>query len=255
MVACNLVGGLGNYLFQIAASYALALRNDDKVIYDEQKAYSPHNKLSFYKNNIFRKIPFGRTNFESIYTEPFFNYDPIIYKKNLLLSGYFQSEKYFISERKQILDLFSIDEHSMDFIRQKYKKIDFQKTCSLHVRRGDYLLYPNIHPTCSLSYYNSALQMIDSENLIVFSDDITWCVENINIKDKKVYFATENNDYIDLWLTSLCKNNIIANSSFSWWGAWLNINENKKIISPKKWFGSAVSHNTEDLIPKEWIKI
>lgn len=255
MVSCNLVGGLGNYLFQIATSYALALRNNDKVIYDEQKAYSPHNKLSFYKSNILRKIPFGQTIFESNYSEPFFNYEPITYTKNLLLSGYFQSERYFIDERQKILDLFSIDKHSMEYITQKYKNIDFQKTCSLHVRRGDYLAYPNIHPTCSLSYYNSSLQIIDSENLIVFSDDIIWCMENIKIEDKNVYYATENPDYIDLWLTSLCKNNIIANSSFSWWGAWLNVNENKKIISPKIWFGSGVTHNIKDLIPEEWIKI
>jgi len=119
----------------------------------------------------------------------------------------------------------------------------------LHVRRGDYLQLPTHHPTCTIDYYHKALANFDGK-VLVFSDDIDWCRKTF--QDPRFEFVKGNLDYIDLYLMSMCKNNIIANSSFSWWAAWLNDNKDKKVIAPKKWFGPAISHNTMDLYPKKW---
>lgn len=247
MISCKLAGGLGNYLFQIAAAHALSLRNNDVTIFDDRHVVSPHKTINTYKSNILRNLNYGIFTPEKSYGEPFFHFQEISYHRNLLLMGYFQSEKYFQDYKEEIRKLFSIDEKSMIYINEKYQHLNFSKSTSLHVRRGDYLFYPTKHPTCSLDYYKKALKIIDSENILIFSDDIEWCKKNLSIEDKKVFYITDNSDYIDLWLMSLCKNNITANSSFSWWGSWLNLHKDKKVIAPSTWFGTSLQHNTKDL--------
>lgn len=254
MIYCNLKGGLGNYLFQIAAAYSLSLDNGTKCLFDSGNSITVHKHIDSYKNNILRNLNYGKHNFNKVFNEPYFHYNEIPYIPNLKLNGYYQSEKYFKHNRDKILELFSIDEDTNNFIHNKYNNILSKKTCSLHVRRGNYLKLPNHHPVCELNYYLEAIKNFDVDTkFLIFSDDITWCKENF-ISDKFI-FIEDNPDYIDIWLMSLCDNNIIANSSFSWWGAWLNQNPNKKVIAPKKWFGSAIKHETKDLIPKEWIQI
>lgn len=255
MIYCRLQGGLGNYMFQIATAYSLAINNNDKLMIDEQKSVVVHKGISNYKNNIFRNLEFGNICFSNPYQEPYFHYKQINYQPNILLSGYFQSEKYFIKNRNEILNLFSIDELGEKVIKEKYKDFNFENSCSLHVRRGDYLKYPEIHPTCDLKYYQNCIDNVESKNILIFSDDLNWCKKNLYFENKNLVFIKDNTDYIDLWLMSLCKNNIIANSTFSWWGAWLNKNENKKVFTPKVWFGPNANHNTEDLIPERWEKI
>ena len=107
-----------------------------------------------------------------------------------------------------------------------------------------------------MEYYRSAVDLIGKEKLFfIFSDDINWCKNNFDFIENK-FFIENNKDYEDLILMSLCSHNIIANSSFSWWGAWLNSNPNKIIISPKKWFGNKYNfHNTKDLYNEKWIKL
>jgi hypothetical protein len=253
MVTSNLIGGLGNYLFQIAAAYSMGLDNGVDVIFDTKSSVTVHKHLDTYKTNILRNLVYDTPLIKTQYNEPFFHYQKIPYKENIKINGYYQSEKYFKHNRNNILDLFSINTPSKRYIEEKYGNILKNKTCSIHVRRGDYLGLPNHHPSCTLSYYNEAISQIDTDKFFVFSDDINWCKENF-IGDKFIFIGG-NDDYIDLWLMSLCDNNIIANSSFSWWGAWLNQNPTKKVIVPNKWFGPAVKHNTKDLIPKTWIKI
>ena len=127
--------------------------------------------------------------------------------------------------------------------------------CSIHVRRGDYLTKPNIHPTQTINYYMDAVKLMSPNTLfLVFSDDIGWCKDNF--KDfTNIVFIEGNSDYEDLLLMSLCDNNIICNSSFSWWAAWLNQNPNKKVVAPKLWFGSGLNHNTKDITPENWIEL
>jgi len=253
MLSCNLVGGLGNYLFQIATVYSLSIDNNDFCVFNNKNSVTVHKHFNTYTPNIFRNLKISEESFTSSYSEPFFHFKKIPYQKNLKLNGYFQSEKYFVHNRNLILDLFSIDDDSKNYIKDKYDDILNKKTCSIHIRRGDYLNLPNHHPVCSLDYYNKAIEMMDVDLFLIFSDDIEWCKKNF-IGDKFI-FIDKNTDYIDIWLMSLCDNNIIANSSFSWWGAWLNKNPDKKVIAPNKWFGTAIQHNTNDLTPEVWIKL
>ncbi|MDD2505652.1 MAG: alpha-1,2-fucosyltransferase, partial [Bacilli bacterium] len=133
---------------------------------------------------------------------------------------------------------------------------------SLHVRRGDYVLNSTtnkVHGTCGINYYNKAIDIVTKENpeavFFVFSDDCDWARNNLKINHEKYFidFNGKENCHEDIRLMSLCKHNIIANSSFSWWGAWLNNNKNKIVVAPKKWFN--VKINTKDLVPENWIKI
>jgi hypothetical protein len=186
-----------------------------------------------------------------------FHYTPIPkINGNIKLVGHFQSEKYFIEHRDKILELFEIDNTTKTYLSEKYGDIINQDTCSIHIRRGDYLGLPNYHPTQSIEYYKESIQIIGEEkHFLVFSDDIEWCKENFGFLINKT-FISDNKDYEDLYLMSMCKNNIIANSTFSWWGAWLNNNENKQVIIPSKWFGVSNSHlNTNDLYCDKWIKL
>jgi hypothetical protein len=255
MVCANLKGGLGNYMFQISAALSLSLENNDIFIIDESKSMTVHNNLLTYKSNIFRNFNFGISDYLKKYDEPFFHYKNILYEKNLIIDGYFQSEKYFSKHREELLKLFSVDDFNKDLLEKKYINIDFENSCSIHVRRGDYLNYINMHPTLSLEYYQKCVSETLCKNILIFSDDILWCKENLMFHDKNVTFIEGNTDYNDLWLMSMCRENIIANSTFSWWGAWLNNNKNKKVFAPKIWFGSHSNHNTDDLIPTEWKKI
>jgi hypothetical protein len=125
---------------------------------------------------------------------------------------------------------------------------------SLHVRRTDYVTSNGYHPVQSIEYYKNAIDIIgDYDYIFVFSDDIQWCKDNL--KFKNMVFMEGFSDIEDLHIMSLCQNNIIANSSFSWWGAWLNIHPEKKIIAPTNWFGEQANLNTSDMIPSDWIKI
>ena len=251
MLTCNLIGGLGNKMFQIATTYSLSLDNNDESVFEITQFSNAHQPINSYTENIFRFVKFGITNCNKTYQEPFFHYSEIPYTTNLKLYGYFQSEKYFLHNREQILDLYAIDEKSKEEIYKKYGKFLKEKTCSIHIRRGDYLGLPEHHPICSIEYYNQAISNFDKETIfLVFSNDIEWCKKNF--KGPQFIFIEGEKDYIDLWLMSLCENNIIANSSFSWWAAWLNTNPNKIVITPKNWFGKAINHNTQDLIPNEW---
>ena len=169
----------------------------------------------------------------------------------MLLKGYFQSEKYF--DEKVVRELFSIDDNSKNYINDKYGDLLEKKTTSIHIRRGDFLDRLDRHPVQSMDYFNKAIEHFDDNIFLIFSDDINWCKENF--KGNNFVFIEGEKDYIDLYLMSMCKNNIISNSSFSWWGAWLNQNNEKIVISPSIWFGNSKNLNTNDIYCEKWIKI
>lgn len=179
----------------------------------------------------------------------------------LYLDGYWQSEKYFLAKSDFIFNDFDLNDlRENQLLKPIIDKIDSKISISIHVRRGDYVTNSQAnayHGTCDLNYYARAIAKIVgllSEQdvfFFIFSDDVVWCKENLNIPYDHTYVITKE-DYHDLYLMSICKHNIIANSSFSWWGAWLNSNNNKKVIVPEKWFAQNVE---TDLIPEKWIKI
>lgn len=229
-------GHLGNSLFQAACTIALAKRNNDSFILSPTWKYKDKFNLP---QSCFQNIKPKTT-----YQEPGFHYCEISYKPNMDLEGYFQSEKYFKDFEKDIKELFA----------PKFTVGNNKDCASIHVRRGDYVTLPNHHPVLTMDYYNKAIQLIEpnATKFLVFSDDIKWCKENFI--GNKFEFVEGNAPEVDLILQAKCSHNIIANSSFSWWGAYLNENPNKIVIAPKKWFGQTLSmHNTKDLYCADWI--
>jgi hypothetical protein len=254
MITCVLQGGLGNQMFQIAAASALAWRNDDVAVFDLGNHYLPlqGRKALNYMDNIFRSVEFSDSVHPShIYRESHHHYEPIPYRKDTTLFGYFQSEKYFADYSKKIKDLFSPDDETNKYITDKYGEVLSGEVVSIHIRRGDYLKFKNVHPTCTKEYYMEAMSTLpENTNYMIFSDDPEWCLKNFNVKHFKVVEGEK--DYVDMYLMSMCKNNIIANSSFSWWAAWLNKNDNKIVIAPKIWFGPDGPKDDYDLLPEKW---
>ena len=251
MISCKLTGGLGNYLFQIAAASTLAYKNNDTSIFDFGPSVGQaHKNINLYTTNILRKINIGNPSSKYIYSEPKdFSYQNIPYSQDLILEGYFQSSKYL--DREYILKLYEIDNQTESYINSKSILPLLKKSVSIHIRRGDYIGRSN-HPTQSIDYYNKAMENFPNSNFIIFSDDIEWCKENF--KGDKFTFIHED-DYIELYLMSMCQHNIIANSTFSWWGAWLNKNKNQIVIAPSNWFGTNKRLKTENIYCKDWIII
>ena len=257
MVSCYLQGGLGNYMFQIAAADVLAKKNNTTSIFFVDMAVKVHKSIYDYADNIFRNVKLvkGNPNISNVYHESKFTHSVIPYMPNLMMVGYFQTEKYLKGYEEYIRSVFSPRKEDVDYIESKYGDLLDKKTCSIHVRRGDYLNLKDHHPPCGVGYYENAFDFMDDDTTyLVFSDDIGWCKETFT--GEQFVFIEDELDYIDLYLMSMCDNNIIANSSFSWWAAWLNKNNDKIVVAPNKWFGkSKAGVDTSDIIPKKWVKI
>ena len=256
MISSKLTGGLGNQMFQIAAAHALAILNNDQSCFDFDSCYTPlqGKPSNHYIYTIFKKINKKCDKLlNKQYYENDFSYSEIPYESNLILNGYFQSEKYFIDVKEEIINLFNISDYDKDIVNEVLSLNEIKSKTSVHIRRGDYLKFPEIHKTCDVDYYKKAMSMFEDTTFIFISDDIPW-VKNNFVGDNIIY-SPFNDDIIDLTLMSMCDNNIIANSTFSWWGAYLNQNKNKKIIAPNKWFSENSKINESDIIPNDWVKI
>jgi len=181
---------------------------------------------------------------------------------NCYYDGYWQSEKYFKSiegvlrtelEYKAVLN----DENAL-----LLHDIISNESISVHIRRGDYLsvkVNSKLFSTCSIDYYmhavNYFLNKYSNSVFYIFSDDIDWAKSNFIGDRFRIIDNNFDNPEIDLYLMSKCKHNIIANSSFSWWGAWLNSNPNKIVFAPQSWYKNKLNESTKDLIPSDWIMI
>jgi glycosyltransferase involved in cell wall biosynthesis len=248
--------GLGNILFQVATGISLAKDNDSLLVLNQLS----HDSFGGYHNNILNQINTISDNYEysGKYIQPDFSYSKIPFKENYIYDGYFQSEKFFSHNKEEILKYIKPDLETTKYINSKYKNTLFNdETVSIHVRRGDYINLNHLHPLQDENYYTKAIEHFSiSTKFVIFSDDIDWCkkcgwFDNLTNK----YFVAGEKDYIDLILMSKCTHNIIANSTFSWWGAWLNKNKNKKVIAPIKWFSPQRKLSSKDIIPKDWILI
>lgn len=252
MITSVLGGGLGNQMFKISAAISLAYDNDDITVFDFNNYHGCSQGFSpfKYRNNIFRKLVKGVIESPIQYKDLKFNYTKIDYKNNLELDGLFQTEKYFVNNKQLILDLFEISQeikNKLDIYKRIFNVFN-KTTVSLHVRRGDYLPIYNTLPSISLEYINNALSYFENCLVCVISDDINWCIGNIKSTTSQLYFIGDNlEDYEQLYLMSMCDHNIIANSSFSWWGSYLNLNPDKMVIAPKLWFGSDFHEDWNDI--------
>ena len=183
---------------------------------------------------------------------------------NHYLSGVWQSEKYFKSNEDEIRRDFTLKNPLSPAAKNMEASIRSAEAVSVHIRRGDYVNDPHTlekHGVCSVEYYEEAVNRMQSLHpscrFFIFSDDRNWVEKNINMPKDSVYVSDGKafSDYEELTLMSKCKHNITANSSFSWWGAWLNQNPDKTVIAPKKWFGEKNKSDTKDLIPESWIRM
>lgn len=255
-ISFQMMGGLGNILFSFATAYSISLKNNLKFkLYYNHQGYL-HTDPNKYKNNLFKNFSNVEniSNFEVVYEKQFNNYEIEIPKnKNVFLHGYFQSEKNFIDIRENLIEHLKPSKEFHDFIDEKNKDILNKQSVSIHVRRGNYKNLSNYHNLLSPDYYYEALKEFKNHNIFIFSDDIGYCKNIFN--NYECTYIQNDFDLYDLYLMSLCNHNIIANSTFSWWGAWLNQNKNKKVIAPSLWFGPESNCNSKDIIPNNWIKI
>jgi len=256
MIISKLQGGLGNQIFQWAYGRSVSSLHGFNFQLDiGSYNHDSRRKYSLDKfPNIFDPILNSpqQGNFQRIMDD--FNYRDIDFDSQgkYYLDGYWQSEKYFIKSEDLIKSELSPTESILSKSQNILPKSSIN--VSIHIRRTDYLESNGYHPIQPIEYYQNGLDLIGLyDNIIVFSDDISWCKSNL--KFNNMIFIDGFSDIEDLWLMNLCDHNIIANSSFSWWGAWLNNNPNKKVIAPIKWFGDKTNLNTDDIIPNNWIKI
>lgn len=283
MIIIQLIGGLGNQLFQFALYYKLKTMGR-KVKIDDISWYKIHNvetlricDLGFmyeaaqpediikYEDNslklndrIRRKIIGSR---DKIFKERTCNFDPgILELDDVCLVGYWQSEKYFLDVREELLKTVILVNKLDERNKKVLDVINSTNSVSIHVRAGDYKL-PDLHKIygdiCTEDYYTRAIstiiKQISAPKFFVFSNDPVWAKQRFDDKD---FIVVDNNDeslgYLDMYLMSQCKHNIIANSSFSWWGAWLNTNRNKIIIAPNKWLNTK---EVTDIWCDSWIRV
>ncbi len=223
----------------------------------------PHSKNRHKNMVLTRLIRFGLIK-DRRYAEKHCNFDPAVLHLTgrTMLDGYFQSEKYFKDIEEIIRREFTLKSPLSAKAAAIQKQIKETESVSLHVRRGDYITNKaagQFHGMCYADYYQRAIAIIKEKikhpHFYIFSDDPKWVKENIHIPNPHTYIADHTDkDYEELILMAHCKHNIIANSSFSWWGAWLNNPPHKIVIAPTRWFTDE-KIDTSDLIPKSWTRI
>ena len=200
-----------------------------------------------------------------IYKEPHFHFDNNFFRANnhVWLSGNWQSEKYFRSIASIIKKEFQVVNALKGKNLEMAKKIQNCNSVCVHIRRGDYVSNKEIHKVhgvCNPDYYTRTIERIKQEkkapHFFVFSDDMIWAKSNLNITAPTTFIDHNSSKtaYEDFRLMSLCENHIIANSSFSWWSAWLSDDKDKIVLAPAKWFNSS-KRDSKDLLPQEWLKI
>ena len=286
-----MLGGLGNQMFQYATAKKMAVDRRTKVLIDLQfyENQNENDTLREYELNNFVNItasllkkyrrpsenPYrgkkgkllkfkdiALRRYWTYYREISHDYDDNLtfLPSNTYLNGYWQSSKYFEDIRDELLNDFFFDGKLSQQQREIFKYVGEVNSVSVHIRRGDYITNPTankVHGTKGKDYYERAVREISKTQeeleLFVISDDLEWCKKNIKFNIQTTYVDVNSNGYEDMWLMSLCKHNIIANSSFSWWAAWLNKNSKKIVIAPKVWFNDL--DEGKDRIPAEWLRV
>lgn len=283
MIAVRLIGGLGNQMFQYAAGRALAERLGTELLLDtrEFEHYSLYNYgLHKFAIDIPAASPEELARWPSWirrgsrllrkigihtrwYSEIKFQYDTAweSIPDGTMIDGYFQSERYFadITEllRREFVPVTPLSQQNAYYA-------ELARGCEsvmIHVRRGDYVT--NIkalktHGVCTVDYFEASVaymrERLENPRFFVFSNDMEWAQKNLKLGDDAVFVTgNEQASEIDIHLMAQCRHHIIANSTFSWWGAWLNSSASKIVIAPKCWFAKSI--NTRDLIPLHWIRL
>ena len=284
MKIVRFLGGLGNQMFQYAFYKSLEQTGADvRADINGYQTYSLHNgfELEDLFNIRLKKVgPFISSLYDSsnrkwhlrklrqimglkkAYYEQAspFEFDPSVYEnKQGLYWGYWQNVSYVEPVSNLLRKDFIFKRTPKSASTSIFDDIKNSNSVSLHIRRGDYLKDPLLGGICGIAYYQNAVNLLKEHyndlKFYIFSDDITWSEKNLPIPGAVFVKGNEGTySFADMHMMSICKHNIIANSSFSWWGAWLNINSNKIVIAPKKWV-NITSITTDNITPSSWIKI
>jgi hypothetical protein len=293
MIVIQLTGGLGNQMFQYATAYVVAKNLNTSLKVDSKEFMIKRVDINFTRRDfelgifnlkfetvnpliwkVYRKLSAIFSNFDiflaayliKVYAEQSLSFEERLFKVsgNNYLCGYFQSEKYFGNYRKDLLKLFEFKVPLNGKNKEIAAAIKKTNSVSVHIRRGDYVSNKqinSIHGTVGLKYYNKAIALLKEKMekpvFYFFSDDVEWVMENFKLNSQVIVCHNSGSQsYIDMQLMTYCKHNIIANSSFSWWGAWLNSNPEKIIIAPSKWYEEPTRNlSTVDMIPSGWIRL
>jgi hypothetical protein len=293
MVIVQLTGGLGNQLFQYAAAKSLSQHHGVPLLLDVSSFHReelpdlevPRNFELYQFEGVTEKIispaevkvlintkgstysfyKFFPRHRRPLYIEPHFHFDPDFFnsRKTVLLKGGWQSEKYFIAIKEQIQKILVLKPGFVERVKDKAEQFSNDNTVAVHIRRGDYLRKQIIlewHGVMSKEYYTNAVKKLAEHtgnlSILYFTDDPDWVENELlpTIPGEIVSNETSQTHLEDFYLMSHCRHNIIANSSFSWWAAWLNKNPDKIVIGPKNWFDKGPG-DTQDVIPASWLKI
>lgn len=264
--ALGRMGRLGNQMFQYAALKGLAKNIGTDICIPHYTQAVDDGIGNMLRTELFDsfdlRVNVGLLNngHAPVVNERFFHFDEELFAlcpDHVSLQGYFQTEKYFKHIEDEIREDFTFKDEILNPCKEMISGVE--NPIALHVRRTDYVSNSANHPPCTLEYYEAALKHFDdNRNVIVFSDDSSWCQEQDLFSNDRFMISENDDNRVDLCLMSLCNDFIIANSSYSWWGAWLSSNKNKKVIAPNRWFGEngyTKDHDTKDLIPNEWTRI
>jgi len=272
MITCNLCGGLGNQLFQIFTTISYAIKSKKKFYFlDSEISPSITKRYTFWNSLLYKLKPFlikeivkdSKNIKQKDFTFNEIEISELI--NNICLQGYFQSYKYFQNHYETIFKMIDIEKQK-NTVSKSHGDFYLKNTVSMHFRLGDYKLLPNVYPILTYEYYEKAFEYIQKHNLY-YLNILFFCededLDEVNIIVEKLKNRFNHNcicrapntlkDWEQILLMSCCNYNIIANSSFSWWGAYFNTNYDKIVCYPETWFVN--NTDTKDLCPLEWIKI
>lgn len=267
MIYVRLSGRFGNYLFQIAAGASLAKRLgvEYKVLVAPDSepicttsSQTMRDYLSKFKDTVFRQIEFVR---EAPAGARYYSWREFAYKpfpfdgsEDVIIDGYFQS--YLYIDEALVRRLYAMPDEIAQSLHQKYDAwIDTPYVC-IHVRRGDYLHLPHRFSICSNRFFRLAMRQFPADTrFVIISDDMPWCKRHL--KGEHVFYADQHPTLLeDFYLQTLAVGNVISNSSFSWWGAYLNAHASKRVFYPVPWFGPHnAHHDTSQLCPTSWVAL
>ena len=294
MIGVRLMGGLGNQMFQYALGKKMSLRLGkplglDLIFFENieerdtlreyeldcfklnQRFISSTNRPQENRDELYKSKRGALLKLrDSIAGKPWhiyheahhqFDMNALSQPDKTYFIGYWQTEKYFADIREELLKDFQFKTIATGKNAEHMRRIESTPSISIHVRRGDYISNPHankFHGLAGKKYYEEALKLITSKvkkpELFVISDDPDWCKKNLKFPYPTTYITGNSKGFEDMRLMSLCQHNIIANSTFSWWAAWLNQNPNKIVVAPKNWFANN-DVDTSDVIPSSWLKI
>ena len=249
-------GRLGNQMFQFSTLYSVAKQLNTSMFLPTEST-DDFRQWNLEKSNcsFLDRKSFGNLYYRSItqkFSEPYFHYSDLTAKDNTDFHGYFQSEKYFENYKTELQELFLPKTKSATCVHYERLMAD-NRSVSIHLRRGDYVGKSNYHTDLSsTSYYEDAIQLFAERNFVVFSDDNEYA--KLRFKHlPNVTFVEGTTPVEDIYLQSVCFGNIVANSSFSWWGAWLNQKLNTVVVAPRRWFGTDCKESAKDVFCKTWV--